>query len=318
MNQEGEVYEHLAPRDAAIAGSAQTGGMRSEPAMTASPQLQRPPLTASSARRIVLRTRGRQHGPIVRLISPSDLGELIKPFVFLDHIDFETTDNISFDFHPHSGIATLTLLLEGGFAYEDSIGEQGVMSQGSVEWMQAGGGVWHRGNSIGKHIKGYQLWVALPPDLESSSAASMYLEANRFHRHGPARVILGEWGGVRSPIPPPSPMNCLEVNLRGSEVWRYEPPPGHDVAWIAVHDGTVTTPEIVTAGELVVFAPGQLPIDFQAKGHADFVLGSAVRHPHELVLGHYSVHTHAGALARGEATIRRIGGDLRRGGKLPA
>ncbi len=39
------------------------------------------------ARRIALTTRGRRHGPITRLVSPSDIGELIKPFVFLDHAE---------------------------------------------------------------------------------------------------------------------------------------------------------------------------------------------------------------------------------------
>jgi len=42
-----------------------------------------------SAREIVYRTRGYTGGPITRLVSPSDLGELIKPFVFLDHFAFE-------------------------------------------------------------------------------------------------------------------------------------------------------------------------------------------------------------------------------------
>jgi len=38
----------------------------------------------SKARAIVQRTRGRTHGPATRLMSPSDLGEILKPFVFLD------------------------------------------------------------------------------------------------------------------------------------------------------------------------------------------------------------------------------------------
>jgi hypothetical protein len=42
----------------------------------------RPP---AASRRVVHRARGSSHGPITRLVSPSDLGELIKPFVFLDH-----------------------------------------------------------------------------------------------------------------------------------------------------------------------------------------------------------------------------------------
>ena len=44
---------------------------------------------ASNARAIVHRTRGRTHGPITRLMSPSDLGEILKPFVFLDLFDHE-------------------------------------------------------------------------------------------------------------------------------------------------------------------------------------------------------------------------------------
>jgi hypothetical protein len=38
-------------------------------------------------REIVYRTRGRRHGPITRLMSPGDLGQVLKPFVFLDLFD---------------------------------------------------------------------------------------------------------------------------------------------------------------------------------------------------------------------------------------
>jgi redox-sensitive bicupin YhaK (pirin superfamily) len=65
------------------------------------------------ARTIVQRTRGHSHGPITRLVSPGDVGELIKPFVFLDYFDIDPERMPALGFHPHSGIATLTLLLEG-------------------------------------------------------------------------------------------------------------------------------------------------------------------------------------------------------------
>ncbi|MFP3624387.1 hypothetical protein SB771_34510, partial [Burkholderia sp. SIMBA_051] len=42
----------------------------------------------SLPRAIVARTQGRRHGPVTRIVSPGDLGELIKPFVFLDYFDF--------------------------------------------------------------------------------------------------------------------------------------------------------------------------------------------------------------------------------------
>ena len=41
----------------------------------------------AGTRQIALKTSGRRHGPITRLVSPSDIGELIKPFVFLDHAE---------------------------------------------------------------------------------------------------------------------------------------------------------------------------------------------------------------------------------------
>src|SRR6266852_9773754 len=69
--------------------------------------------TEARARRIVYRTHGRAHGPITRLVSPSDVGEFIKPFVFLDYFDIDPKHTPAIGFHPHSGIATLTLLLEG-------------------------------------------------------------------------------------------------------------------------------------------------------------------------------------------------------------
>jgi redox-sensitive bicupin YhaK (pirin superfamily) len=70
----------------------------------------------------VHRTRGRLHGPITRLVSPSDLGQVLKPFVFLDYFDMQRASFPGFGLHPHSGIATLTHLLEGSVRYEDTSG----------------------------------------------------------------------------------------------------------------------------------------------------------------------------------------------------
>lgn len=58
-------------------------------------------LTATQ-RRIVHRTRGHRHGPISRLMSPSDLGQQLKPFVFLDLFEAEG-GMMDMPVHPHSG-----------------------------------------------------------------------------------------------------------------------------------------------------------------------------------------------------------------------
>src|SRR5579862_1322518 len=100
------------------------------------------PRTISAPRAIAYRTRGHGRGPITRLMSPGDLGELVKPFVFLDHFELDGASDGGV-VHPHSGIATHTTLLEGDMRYADSTGKSGELHAGSVEWTRAGGGVWH-------------------------------------------------------------------------------------------------------------------------------------------------------------------------------
>src|SRR2546430_11153616 len=83
------------------------------------------------------------------------------------------------------------------------------------------------------------------------------------------------------------------------------------------HDSWRTRPMLpIPSGEIAIFEPSGESIDFIAEGNTGFVLGSAAKHPHGLVLGNYSVHTSAEALREGEAEIRRIGQDLRANGTL--
>ena len=87
----------------------------------------------TSVREIVYRTRGRTRGPITRLVSPSDLGEIIKPFVFLDLAVFSGREApMAMDqlWHPHSGIATVTVVLEGLIQYAETTGKAGVVQAG--------------------------------------------------------------------------------------------------------------------------------------------------------------------------------------------
>lgn len=268
-------------------------------------------LEAPAHREIVLRTRGRRHGPITRLVSPSDIGERIKPFVFLDFFDIATTSAPGFGWHPHSGIATLTVLQEGAFEYQETTGVKGILTAGGVEYMRAGRGVWHTGTPSGMHPnRGFQLWIALPAMLEHASSQSHYLSAGEVPNAGPARVILGVYGGVQSAIPASASMTYLDVQLAAGERWQYNPPQDHDVAWLAVSQGTLRAAEQVTAGELVVFEESNSGITIHAQTASRFVLGSAAKHPHPLVLGHYSVHTNHEALIAGEAEIQRIGDQL--------
>jgi redox-sensitive bicupin YhaK (pirin superfamily) len=271
---------------------------------------------SEAGRRVVGRTRGQGHGGITRLMSPSDVGEMLKPFVFLDRIEVRASGPMQMGWHPHSGIATVSYLFEGAAAYEESNGSQGVIPAGGVEWMRAGGGIWHTGGSArAGTVRGYQLWVALPAALENGPAESRYLAPDEVPTVGPARVILGRLGAARSPVPSPEGMTYLAVSLAPGERWTWQPEPGHTLAFAAVHTGELTGPAPVAPGELAVFAEGDGALRFEAKVATDFIVGSAVKHPHALVLGRYSVHTSPAALREGEGSIARLGRELRAQGR---
>jgi len=268
-------------------------------------------------RPIVHRTRGRRHGPITRLMSPSDLGHSLKPFVFLDLFDTEGTSISGLALHPHSGIATLTYLLEGSARYEDTTGATGILPQGGVEWFKAGHGAWHGGGAgESGRTRGFQLWIALPPEHELEPAESIYQAPQEIRRVGPASVLLGTLGAVSSALPAPSSATYLAVRLKAGESWRYEPPADHRVCWIAVGRGRLAVPELVEAGELAAFEPSTEAIDVRAEADTEFVLGSAASHPHELALGYYSVHTSPASLQAGERRIAEIKARLHREGRL--
>ena len=278
-----------------------------------------PPAPAANAgtRRIVLRTAGRRQGPITRLVSPSGVGDLIKPFVFLDHAEVPFTGRKLFGIHPHSGIATLTTVLQGAMAYEDTTGKSGQVLQGGLEWMKAGNGVWHDGGPLrGETLRAFQLWVALPAAQENAPPESQYIPADQVEEDGPVRVILGRYGRASSRISAPEGINYFLVRLKDGELWRYAPPRGHNVGWLAVDRGCLHASEVIGSGELAVFEEVEDAIEVRSVGNTSFVIGSAVKHPHPLVLGYYSVHTSEKALAQGETEISRIGQRLRAEGRL--
>jgi redox-sensitive bicupin YhaK (pirin superfamily) len=273
--------------------------------------------TNQLTRRVAYRTFGQRHGPITRLISPSELGHKLKPFVFLDLFDSTVTAFSGFGWHPHSGIATITYLWEGSVRYEDTTGAAGILPAGGVEWFKAAGGAWHgggAGNSGG--ARGFQLWLALPPDQELGPVESIYRKPQDIPTNGPASVLLGKLGAVSSPLSPPSSANYLAVRLKAGGCWRYDPPADHLVCWIAVSRGSLTVPETVHAGEIVVLEPSNEAIEFHAEADSEFVLGSAAKHPYELALGMYSVHTSPAALLAGERRIAEMRAQLRSEGRL--
>jgi redox-sensitive bicupin YhaK (pirin superfamily) len=145
-------------------------------------------------------------------MSPSDFGEILKPFVFLDLFDHQGAP-FNGGLHPHSGIATLSYIIEGAVSFIDPDNVRGTLPAGGVEWMQAGRGMWHGGglDKAGR-TRGFQLWIALPPELELGPTLSIYQAREDVPQDGPARVLLGSYGSASSVI----------VSHRRSTILRYD------------------------------------------------------------------------------------------------
>jgi len=260
-----------------------------------------------------VRTRGRRHGPITRLMSPGDLGERLKPFVFLDAVDLRPGNSSGFGWHPHSGIATATVTFEGTLWAEESTGVRHRLPPGGLEWMQAGLGVWHRGGPTPDtdRVAGFQLWLALGAAAEREAPAAQYFPPENMPIVGPVRVVLGSHEGRISPAAAPAGLTYLQVKLQPGERVCLTPDGAQDVAFLALHSGTVRVEAsgrsaVLSGTELAVFASVPASIELTATEPSWLVYGAAPRHPHPLALGRYSVHTSPAALREGEQQIQRL------------
>ena len=67
-------------------------------------------------------------------MSPSDLGEQLKPFVFLDLFEADMRGLAgSMPVHPHSGIATVTVFADGDVTFDDPQAGHGTIGYGGVD-----------------------------------------------------------------------------------------------------------------------------------------------------------------------------------------
>jgi redox-sensitive bicupin YhaK (pirin superfamily) len=254
------------------------------------------------------------HGEFRPVFPDQEMRLRLRPFVFLDH--FETSaqnEPWGFDFHPHSGVATFTYLRSGRLEHADSAGNGGSLGPGAVQWMAAGGGVWHRElfQPDGGAAHGLQLWVQLPPELEHADVD--YQTVGELHEVGPARVLIGELDGARSPIDSPVRLDYLDVRLGAGDRWTHEPPVDHDVAWLYAYEGSVrASGSDVPHGNLAVFDRGGGALELEAaEGAAGLVLGTAPASPWPIVAGRGSMHTSREALSAGIKRIAELGAQLR-------
>ena len=132
------------------------------------------------------------------------------PFLMLD--DFRNDDpanySMGFPWHPHRGIETITYILEGTVEHKDSIGNQGILSSGDLQWMTAGSGIMHqempKGNVNGE-MHGFQLWANLPSSQKLISPRYQDIKSKEIplledNDGSKIKVIIGDYKGIMGPV----------------------------------------------------------------------------------------------------------------------
>ena len=201
-----------------------------------------------------------------RSIAPRVSNEY-DPFLLFDHFAFN--DPLEgpirgFPYHPHRGIETVTYMLEGSTAHRDSLGNEGLIGPGDVQWMSSGRGILHeemprRGPSGA--IYGFQLWVNLPSHLKMSEPRYQEVNASTiptYEKDGvQIRVVAGTVDGISGPVEDisASPL-YLDVQLASASERQFPIPDGRTaLAYIFEGEG-VFSGETVDAVHLLKFNDG--------------------------------------------------------------
>jgi redox-sensitive bicupin YhaK (pirin superfamily) len=151
-------------------------------------------------------------GAGVRLRRAFGFGETrdFDPFLLLDDFRNDRPEDYraGFPWHPHRGIETITYVLAGSVEHGDSLGNQGSLGGGDVQWMTAGRGIIHqempRGDAEGR-MHGFQLWANLPSSLKMTAPRYQDVHAADIPEvvdddGTRARVICGSFWGVNGPV----------------------------------------------------------------------------------------------------------------------
>ena len=210
--------------------------------------------------------------PVVRAfagVSPADL----DPFVHMDQmgeVEYEPGEPRGTDWHPHRGFETVTYMIDGRFAHQDSHGGGGLITDGATQWMTAGSGILHIETPPAELVEsgglfhGLQLWVNLPkkdkvaaPRYQAIEGADVTLLSSD---DGGAlvRVIAGEIGDATGPGGTHTPITMAHATIA--------PGARLDVPWnrkfnalVYVLSGRGTVGPVghpIHQGQLAVLGPG--------------------------------------------------------------
>jgi redox-sensitive bicupin YhaK (pirin superfamily) len=194
-------------------------------------------------------------GVKINRVLTQPLQRRLDPFLMLDAFGSDKAGDYiaGFPEHPHRGFETVTYMLAGRMRHRDSAGNEGLVSDGGVQWMTAGRGVAHSEmpEQTEGLMEGFQLWLNLP--AKDKMSAPWYRdipheEVPRFSLPSGAavKVIAGSSHGVDGAVQREATQPLyLDIALPQGAEFEQPLPAGHN-AFFYVYRG-----EVVVDGKAV-------------------------------------------------------------------
>jgi redox-sensitive bicupin YhaK (pirin superfamily) len=178
----------------------------------------------------------------------------MSPFFLLDYNSkhyFEPSETPrGVGVHPHRGIETVTFAYHGKVAHHDSAGSAGVIGEGDVQWMTAGGGILHKEyhekefNTQGGFFQMVQLWVNLPAKDKMTPAKYQGIEQKNMgkfnipNNKGVVDVCAGNFNGIKGPASTFTPIELYNCKLLQGAKLKFNFNPSYNTA-ILIIDGRI-------------------------------------------------------------------------------
>lgn len=214
----------------------------------------------------------------VRRTLPNRTRRMVGAWCFLDHYGPEDVAAASGSAgmrvppHPHTGLQTVSWLVEGEVLHRDCLGSLQTIVPGAMNLMTAGHGISHSEESPEDRsptLHGVQLWVALPGEHRGVAPAFEHHVDLPVLRDGGAAttVFLGELGGARSPATAYSPIVGAEIVLDAGGAARLPLRPDWEHAVLVLDGSDVTVDgELLERGPLLYLGTGRTELPLAAGG----------------------------------------------------
>ncbi|MGQ1796039.1 pirin family protein [Kocuria oceani] len=207
----------------------------------------------------------------VRRTLPQRRRSLIGSWCFLDHYGpdpVSASGGMRVARHPHTGLATVSLLFTGAIAHQDSAGYRAIVRPGEVNLMVAGRGISHQEFSTPDTdlLHGVQLWYALPDRTRHTAPTFEHYAPEPVPGPGSLlRVYLGTLAGSVSPVRTHTPpLLAAEIALDAGARLELEVDPAFEHGVLLDAGDLALDGDPVPADHLAYLPPGRARLVLEA------------------------------------------------------